>query len=168
LLPEERGIARYSEGPGRGTEVTFDLLIESPDRPAERPSVRTAPVVRRRVLIIEDQPDTAASLQSLLTLKGHEVRTESDGAAGLALARTFDPDVVLCDLGLPVMDGFSVARAIRTDPALRDCRLVAITGYARPEDIVRSHSAGFDSHLAKPVTLAELEAELALADRSAV
>ncbi|HEX8114701.1 MAG TPA: response regulator [Kofleriaceae bacterium] len=157
-----------ARGLGRGTAVTFDLPIESPNRFAERPSAGAAPVVKRRVLIIEDQPDAATTLQSLLALQGHEVRTAPDGAAGLALARAFDPDVVLCDLGLPIMDGFAVARAIRADPALRDRRVVAVTGYAQPEDIARSRSAGFDSHLAKPLTLASVEAELALANRSAV
>jgi CheY-like chemotaxis protein len=93
------------------------------------------------------------------------VQIASDGAAGVALARAFDPDLVLCDLGLPVMDGLAVARAIRTDPALRDRRLVAISGYAQPEDVAQSRSAGFDSHLAKPVNAVSLEAELALAHR---
>jgi two-component system CheB/CheR fusion protein len=155
------GITLHSEGLGRGTEVTFDLPVEVANRLAEQPATAAASAVRRRVLIIEDHPDAAVGLETLLTLEGHEVRTAADGAAGLALARTFDPDVVLCDLGLPVMDGFEVARAIRADSALRDCRLVAISGYARPDDVVRSRSAGFDGHLAKPATLASLRAVLA-------
>jgi two-component system, chemotaxis family, CheB/CheR fusion protein len=158
-------ITMHSDGPGRGTEVAFDLPVEVPNRVAEgRPAAAsTAP---RRVLIIEDHPDAAASLEELLTIEGHEVRTASDGATGIALVRTFDPDVVLCDLGLPGMDGFAVAQAIRADPALRDRRLVAVSGYARPEDVARSRGAGFDDHLAKPLRLAGLHAVLASAGRA--
>jgi two-component system, chemotaxis family, CheB/CheR fusion protein len=159
-------ISIHSDGPGQGTEVRFDLPVEAVNRAVDQDSADAAPVAPRRVLIIEDHADAAASLETLLVAEGHEVRTAADGAAGLALARSFDPDVVLCDLGLPKMNGFEVARAIRADPALCHCRLVAISGYARPEDIARSRSAGFDSHLAKPVTLAVLEVELASADPS--
>jgi len=159
-------ISIHSQGPGRGTEVTFDLPVELVHRPVDPAPVDAAPIAHRRILIIEDHADAAASLETLLAAEGHEVQTAADGVAGLALARAFDPDVVLCDLGLPTMDGFAVARAIRADPALRHGRLVAVSGYARPEDVARSRSAGFDSHLAKPVTLAALEAELTSADPS--
>jgi two-component system CheB/CheR fusion protein len=157
-------IAMHSDGLGRGTEVLFELPIEATAHPDEPPPP-AAPGGRRRILIIEDHADAAASLEALLAMAGHEVRIAVDGAAGLALARAFEPDLVLCDLGLPVMDGFAVARAIRGDPALSGRRLVAISGYARPDDVVRSRRAGFDSHLAKPVTLASLQAELASAVR---
>jgi two-component system CheB/CheR fusion protein len=157
-------ISIHSDGQGRGTEVTFELPVVAANWFADPAPADAAPIARRRILIIEDHADTAASLETLLVAEGHEVRTAPDGAAGLALARRFDPDVVLCDLGLPAMDGFEVARAIRADPALRHCRQVAISGYARPEDIARSRSAGFDSHLAKPVTLAGLLGELASVD----
>ncbi len=153
-------ISMSSDGPGRGTEVAFELPIESPPGAVEQLPAATS-VERRRILIIEDHADAAASLEALLAIEGHDVRTAPDGAAGLALARSFEPDIVLCDLGLPVMDGFAVARAIRADPALRDLRLVAISGYARPDDVARSRSAGFDGHLAKPVTFASLQATLA-------
>jgi PAS domain S-box-containing protein len=156
-------ITMHSDGPGRGTKVEFELAVEAPRRSAAPATAADAPVARRRILIIEDHADAAASLETLLEMEGHEVRTAPDGAAGLALVRTFEPDVVLCDLGLPTLDGFAVARAIRADPALCDRRLVAISGYARPDDLVRSRSAGFDSHLATPVTLARLQAELASA-----
>jgi two-component system CheB/CheR fusion protein len=157
-------IMLQSDGPGRGTEVAFDLPVESSNQiPARSPAA--APAVSRRILIIEDHVDAAASLEELLTIEGHDVQTAGDGTAGLALVGTFDPDIVLCDLGLPGMDGFAVARAIRSDPALRGRRLVALSGYAQPEDVARSRSAGFDNHLAKPVTLARLKAELAAAGR---
>ena len=91
------------------------------------------------------------------------MRVASDGQAGLALAKTFVPEIVLCDLGLPGMDGFSVARAMRAEPALHDRYLVAVSGYARPEDIKQSRAAGFDNHLAKPVSLAALHTVFAAA-----
>lgn len=120
---------------------------------------------RRRILVIEDHSDAAASMETLLALEGHEVQTAANGAAGLVLARVFDPDIVLCDLGLPAMDGFEVARAIRADPALCDRRLIAVSGYAQPDDVARARSAGFDGHLAKPVTWASLQEVLASIDR---
>jgi two-component system CheB/CheR fusion protein len=158
-------IAMRSEGPGRGTEVTFDLPIEGVNQLVGQTPDAPVPGLRRRILIIEDHADAASSLERLLAIKGHEVQIALNGAAGLALARTFDPDVVLCDLGLPGMDGFAVARAIRDDSALRDCRLVALSGHAQPADVARSHGAGFDSHLTKPVKVASLDAELAQAHR---
>jgi CheY-like chemotaxis protein len=163
LIELHRGrIAMHSEGPGRGTEVVFELPIEAPRREAA-PAPAVGAAARRRVLIIEDRPDAAASLELLLTMQGHDVQVASDGGAGLALARIFGPDIVLCDLGLPTMDGFAVARAMRADPVLSRRYLVALSGYARPEDVAQSRSAGFDSHLAKPVSAADLHTVFAAA-----
>jgi CheY-like chemotaxis protein len=112
---------------------------------------------RRRILIIEDHRDAAESLQLLLELSGHEVETAFDGPTGLATARRFHPEVVLCDVGLPNgMDGYAVARAFRADSDLRDCHLVALTGYGQAEDQRLALEAGFDRHLTKPVDLAVL------------
>ena len=148
-------IIMRSEGSGTGTEVSFDLPIELPNPAAQRPAAATR-TGQRRILIIEDHADAAESLQLLLEMEGHEVKIANDGRTGLALATTFIPEIVLCDLGLPGMDGFAVARAMRAEPALRDRYLVAVSGYARPEDINESRAAGFDDHLAKPVSLAAL------------
>src|SRR5262245_14519817 len=104
-----------------------------------------------RVLIIEDNHDAARTLQLLLRLYGHEARVAGGGRAGLATARDWHPDVLLCDLGLPELDGFQVASALRRDPATADIRMIAITGYGRPEDRRRSGEAGFELHLTKPV-----------------
>jgi two-component system CheB/CheR fusion protein len=155
-------ITMRSEGSGTGTEVSFDLPLELPNATAARPTAATA-TRQRRVLIIEDHIDAAESLQLLLEMEGHEVKIANDGQAGLALAKTFVPEIVLCDLGLPGMDGFAVARAVRAESSLRDRYLVAISGYARPEDIKQSRAAGFDNHLAKPVSLAALHAAFAAA-----
>jgi CheY-like chemotaxis protein len=105
---------------------------------------------RRRVLIIEDNADAAESLELVLMIGNHEVAVARDGPTGIAQARQFRPDIVLCDVGLPGMDGYEIARALRADETLRGTFLVALTGYARPEDIQRAADAGFDRHLAKP------------------
>src|SRR5262249_46303880 len=100
-----------------------------------------------RVLIVEDNWDAARTLQLYLKLFGHEVRVAAAGRAGLAAAQEWLPDVVLCDLGLPEIDGFGVARALRHDPETAGIRLIAVTGYGRPEDRRRSREAGFELHL---------------------
>jgi CheY-like chemotaxis protein len=104
-----------------------------------------------RVLIVEDNRDAARSLQMLLKLYGHEARVANSGRTGLAAARSWLPDVLLCDLGLPEVDGFGVAEALRDDPETAGIRRIAITGYGRPEDRRRSGEAGFELHLTKPV-----------------
>jgi CheY-like chemotaxis protein len=89
------------------------------------------------------------------------VRIARDGTSGIALARQLRPDVILCDIGLPDLDGFEVARAIRSDEALRSTRLIALSGYAQPEDRQRAQETGFDAHIAKPPDLDELVKVLA-------
>jgi CheY-like chemotaxis protein len=102
--------------------------------------------------VVEDNIDAAASIAMLLELAGHEVAVAHDGARGLALARDLRPSVVLCDIGLPgAMDGYAVARALRAEPASKDTRLVALSGYGQEEDKRRSLEAGFDAHVTKPV-----------------
>jgi two-component system CheB/CheR fusion protein len=108
------------------------------------------------VLVIEDSEDAAEGLRAVLALQGHDVQVALDGATGLALARTTHPDVVLCDIGLPGMDGFQVARAIRHDETLKGTYLIALSGYARPDDLKRATDAGFDRHIAKPPSIQQL------------
>jgi CheY-like chemotaxis protein len=105
----------------------------------------------RRVLIVEDNADAAYSLQLLLELSGHAVTVAGTGPEGLALAREVRPEVVLCDIGLPGLSGYDVARALRADPATAGARLIALSGYSHPDDRRRSGEAGFDAHLVKPV-----------------
>jgi CheY-like chemotaxis protein len=104
-----------------------------------------------RVLVIEDNPDAAETLGDLLALFGHQAEIAHTGADGLDVARRRPPDVVLCDIGLPEMDGYAVARELRGDPLTAPIRLVAITGYGRESDRHRAAAAGFDLHLVKPV-----------------
>lgn len=114
-----------------------------------------------RVLIVEDNRDTARTLQLVLRRYGHDVEVAHTGRAGVEAARAWRPEVLLCDLGLPEMDGFEVANAVRQDPLMSSMRLIAITGYGRPEDRRRSREAGFELHMTKPVDPKELQLILA-------
>ena len=145
-----------SDGPGRGSEF-FVLLPLAPAPPACAAAPRRAEASGGRlVLIIDDNVDTCESLSVALGLTGHRVRTAFDGKTGMVSARELKPDVVLCDIGLPDIDGYAVARTLRADETLRSTRLIALSGYARPEDRKRAQEAGFDAHIAKPPELDEL------------
>ncbi|BDG10833.1 ATP-binding protein [Anaeromyxobacter paludicola] len=161
------GTARgESPGPGRGAELVVTLpLAEAPAAPAPAPvpAAGRAPSDAsrgRRVLVVDDNQDAARSMADVLELLGHAPRVAHDGPSALALARESAPEVVLCDIGLPGMSGYDVARALRADGG-RDARLIAVTGYAQAEDVRRAVEAGFDAHLAKPCDLAELQRLLA-------
>jgi CheY-like chemotaxis protein len=108
------------------------------------------------VLLVEDNPEARQSLAEILALHGHEVHEARNGREGIAMARSLRPDVVLCDIGLPDVDGFAVARDLRGDDTLRAALLVALSGHVRPEDLRRSRESGFHAHLAKPPVLEEL------------
>jgi signal transduction histidine kinase len=151
-----------SDGPGRGSEFVVRLgLTSAPGQRRDEPAPEALAGPGRRVLIIEDNVDAAETLREVLDMSGHEVEIAYDGRAGIEKARAFRPDVALCDITLPEMDGYAVARAIRSDPALARTLLVAVTGCALPDDERRAAEAGFDEHLAKPATLAALEKLLA-------
>jgi PAS domain S-box-containing protein len=145
-----------SDGPGRGSG--FCVLLPLAPAPAVGAAAAEAqePAGGRRVLVIEDNADTCASLALALGMTGHEVRTACNGKTGIAEAHQHKPDVVLCDIGLPDIDGYEVARTLRADDALRSTRLIALSGYARPEDEARAREAGFDAHVSKPPDLDEL------------
>jgi PAS domain S-box-containing protein len=145
-----------SEGLGHGAEFRVELPLAAevraaPSEPAPHP------VRPRRVLVIDDNAESADTLRELLELCGHEVRAAYDGAAGVALARDYRPEVVLCDIGLPGMNGYSVARALRAEPTLDGTYLVALSGYALSDDVHRALEAGFHQHVAKPPDFAVLE-----------
>jgi len=110
-----------------------------------------------RVLIVDDYADAAISMAALLKVDGQDVRVAHDGPAALEMARDFKPRIVLLDIGLPGMNGFEVARALRAEPTTRDCLLVAVSGYGQAEDQRQSQEAGFDRHLVKPVDLMVLQ-----------
>ena len=109
-----------------------------------------------RVLVVEDNVDAAETLRMLLEVWGHQIALACTGRAAVAEAVRFGPDVVLCDLGLPEMDGLAVAQALRRDPATARAYLIALSGYAEDSDVERARQAGFDLHLTKPVDPNEL------------
>lgn len=162
-LVEQHGgkIEATSAGVGCGSEFVVRLPLasgapEEIDQHLEPTSSRP-----QRVLVIEDNVDSAETLKEVLELQGHEVLVAYDGPSGVSLARKSHPDIALCDIGLPGMDGYEVARAFRADQGLRDVRLVALSGYALPRDLRRAAEAGFEQHLAKPASLEQLQALLA-------
>jgi CheY-like chemotaxis protein len=109
------------------------------------------------VLIVEDLEDSALTLQMLLRMLGHTTEVAGDGGSALAAAERFRPDVVLCDLGLPGgLDGYEVARRLRSSPQLATAHLVALSGFGTPEDKAQAAQAGFERHLTKPVAPASL------------
>jgi PAS domain S-box-containing protein len=148
-------IAARSAGLGQGAEFVVRLPLVVEDALAPRPGAGTSKG-RRRVLIIEDNVDAADSLRDALAFGDHEVEVAYNGPQGIAKAQEFRPDVVFCDIGLPLMDGYEVARAFRADDALKGAFLVALSGYAMPEDLERARAAGFKRHLAKPPSIEKL------------
>jgi CheY-like chemotaxis protein len=117
----------------------------------------------RRVLVVDDNRDSANSLALLFRCLGNHVRTAFDGRAALVEARAFMPEIVLLDIGMPGMNGYDVARAIRAEPQLRDAVLVAQTGWGQDEDRRKSHEAGFDGHLVKPIDFKAMQTLIAAA-----
>ena len=112
------------------------------------------------MLIVEDNLDAGETLKDLLEIGGHRVWLACDGRSAVALAHEHRPDVVICDIGLPDMSGYEVARILRADRALDGTWLIALTGYAQPEDRERAAEAGFDAHLAKPPSIDALDAAI--------
>jgi two-component system CheB/CheR fusion protein len=128
----------------------------------EPPALAPAPAVAGpgpacyRVLVVEDNRDAADSLRMLLEVLGHEVAVAYTGPEGVEKASRWRPDVIVCDIGLPGLDGWGVARQLRRNPQTARVRLLALTGYGSEEDRVRSRLAGFDHHLVKPADPQEL------------
>jgi PAS domain S-box-containing protein len=139
-----------SEGLGKGSEFVIELPLARGQAAPAQEARAGRPGGPLRVLVIDDNLDGAQTLADLLELEGHRTEIATDGRSGVAKARELRPDVILCDIGLPDMDGFEVARALRDEGALRSVRLVALSGYAQPEDRQRALEAGFDAHVAKP------------------
>jgi signal transduction histidine kinase len=156
-------LSAHSDGPGRGSCFTLRLpRAEAPARPVER----AAPIGvlrKRRILVIDDEPDARESLAALLQAEGHEVLAVADGAAGLAaLAKA---EVGLVDIGLPGMDGYEFAR--RAKALGQGVLLIAVTGYGQREDRDKAHAAGFDAHITKPFAYEELMRVLERSERRA-
>jgi PAS domain S-box-containing protein len=169
-LVELNGGEVRAESPGLGKGSSFSFLLPRLEESGETaPAASPVPAVEAvpeavpergagplRVLVIEDNVDAAETLQELLDLYGYRVAVAHSGPAGIDTARVFLPDVVLCDIGLPGMDGYAVARQLRREPEVAGARLIALTGYGRDSDRESAEEAGFDLHLVKPVEPLEL------------
>ena len=153
----------HSNGPDQGSEFVVRLpLIPSPlETPPRIDGLRAAALSGSRILVVDDNKDSADSLAMLLRLKGNEIRTAHDGLEAVSEAETFHPELVLLDIGLPRLNGYDVARRLRQQPGGRDVILVALTGWGQDEDRRRSKEAGFNFHIVKPVELSALETLLA-------
>src|SRR5690606_30340798 len=144
-------VEAQSAGTGRGSTFIVRLPLRAqPAAPAPAAAHAPATDERSRVLLVEDNADTRAGLRALLEGAGHETHEAEDGASGLAAALALAPDVVVLDIGLPGLDGYEVARRLRT--ALPAVGLVALTGYGHEADKTKAALAGFDAHLLKPVS----------------
>ena len=143
-------VVARSEGPGHG--ATFEIRLPRIARPA-RPAPLADPVEvsPRRVLVVDDNRDAADSLSMLLALQGHTAEVAYSGCEAIRRAKTFLPEVALLDIGLPGMNGYELAQELRAMPQLDGICLIALTGYAQPEDYQRTRQAGFDHHMVKPI-----------------
>jgi signal transduction histidine kinase len=158
-------IEARSHGIGKGCEFVVQLpLAMTPEyaaAAAKQASAVDAPQSKRRVMIVDDSVDGAESMSVLLEMLGHEVRVVYDGASALSAAPEFKPEVVILDIGLPDLDGYHVARALRAQPETAGALLVALTGYGQESDRQRTRAAGFDHHLVKPASLEDVERVIA-------
>jgi CheY-like chemotaxis protein len=149
-----------SAGRGRGSQFLVRLPVLHLPQPlprAEEPGASARPGHARRVLVVDDNLDSAQSTAMLLGLAGHEVRVAHEGTGALEAAAQFRPEVVVLDIGLPGMSGYDVARHLRGRRESAHVLLIALTGYGRPEDAVRIKAAGFDHHLVKPALPEQLK-----------
>ena len=155
----------FSEGPGRGSEFMVALPCQVFDKTHLResaPASRTpSTLLRRKILVADDNRDAANALALLLRLAGHDVRVAHDGQGALTLAREFQPDCAVLDIGMPDLNGYEVARRLRHTTFGKHVRLIALTGWGQDDDKRRARDAGFDHHLTKPVDRERLDALLA-------
>jgi PAS domain S-box-containing protein len=158
-------VTAESPGPGEGSTFTVRLpvlgvranpVLESPSDEGRRASGR-----QRRILVVDDNRDSAASMAMMLKLKGNEVRTAHDGIEAVEVAHAFRPQVIMMDVGMPRLNGLEATRRIREQPWGRETTIIALTGWGQEGDKERSREAGCDGHLVKPVNIPELEKLLA-------
>jgi PAS domain S-box-containing protein len=159
-------VEAFSEGPGRGSEFVVTLprastpIPKGGEQDGRSQPIPAGPPTSRRVLVVDDNRDSAETLAELAGIWGFEVEAAYDGLAALERAREWEPAFVVMDIGMPGLSGYEVARRLREDPRFKNATLVALTGYGQEEDLLRSRAAGFDHHLVKPVDAARLESIL--------
>lgn len=151
-----------SDGPNCGSEFVVCLPAIDPPDQTQVIGRNSAAHRERSILIIEDDHDARESLAQLLTMSGHQVATAGTGPAGIRVFRQFKPEIVLIDIHLPEMDGYEVARILRTEAEGSNTVLIALTGDSLPEDRVETNAAGFDVHVVKPLDIGRLESLLTL------
>jgi two-component system CheB/CheR fusion protein len=148
-----------SEGLDRGSEfiVRLPMMPVVPAQSSKKAADLEAANEKKRVLVVEDNLDSAETLATMLDMMGHEARVANDGPTGIDVFARFKPSIVLLDIGLPGLSGFEVAERLRADPAASSLKIIALTGYGSDSDRARSKTAGFDHHLVKPVDFEVLE-----------
>jgi CheY-like chemotaxis protein len=157
-------VEAFSEGPGYGARFHVRLPLATPPTPRPRRAESTTRLDGRTILVVEDNADTRQVLKFMLEIEGAHVEAVESGAEAVARAETFRPQIVLCDIGLPDIDGLEVARRMRGRSWFGETRLIALTGYGQPEDIRTALEAGFEAHLTKPINLDQLLALLGVHD----
>src|SRR6185312_2123607 len=151
-------VAASSGGEGRGSTFTVTLpVVAAAAAPAMAPRSNGQAGIRRRILVVDDSRDGADTLARMLRLMGNDVRTANDGLEGVEAAREFRPEVVLMDVGMPLLNGLDATRRIRCQEWGRDMTIIALTGWGQEGDKERSREAGCDGHLVKPVDIDDLE-----------
>jgi CheY-like chemotaxis protein len=156
-----------SAGLGKGAEFTVRIPITAATPVVATPTRRQPNLQEsKKVLLIEDNRDAAQTMRLLLQHRGFEVEIAFTGPEGVSVAEIWGPDVVICDIGLPGLDGFGVARALRSNVVTRETYLIAQSGYGQAEDIRKGLDAGFDLHLIKPVDFSRLEEALRTSSRN--
>ncbi|HET9595280.1 MAG TPA: ATP-binding protein [Anaeromyxobacteraceae bacterium] len=161
-LVEAHGGSVRAGSPGLDRGSAFVVTLPSSRAPEVRQDIPRAPAPASAldILVIEDNVDGAETLAAVLELHGHRTHIATDGPSGLSRARELKPSVILCDIDLPGLSGYDIARALKAEGGLPETRLIALSGYARADDRRLAIDAGFSAHLAKPVSLDELEAIL--------
>jgi CheY-like chemotaxis protein len=149
-----------SEGLRQGSEFTVRIPLSAERTAPENGHVVCPSIPSMRILVVDDNHDATEALSGLLRSEGHDVHIALHGTEALEIAKVARPEVILLDLGLPSMDGFQVAEALRKTDWGRDIPLIALTGWGQPENVARTTAAGFDAHLVKPVDLQALYAKL--------
>lgn len=164
----EGTVHAQSEGPGKGSEFTVRLPVSDATRETKsRRPAKEAPLVKRRILVVDDNKDSGDTMCILLRHKGHEVWTARDGLEAVAKAGELEPDIILMDLGMPKLNGYDATRRIRETKSGQNTFIVALTGWSTPDDIAKSIEAGCSAHLVKPVDFAALDELLASAPTGA-
>lgn len=152
-------VEAYSEGRGKGSRLCVSFPAQLGAQGTELPAAaapkaaKPAQAATRKILVVDDLVASADTLKVLLELEGYVVRIANDGATALTVAQEFEPDVLILDIGLPGMDGFEVARQLRSRPESKNALLIALTGYGEAESRLRSQRAGFDHHVVKPADI---------------